>query len=49
MAKQMGKVEAVIWVIGAIVVISIVLYSVGAFDIVYNMIKQMHANLSGSS
>ena len=48
MAKQMGKVEAVIWVLGAIAVISIVLYSLGVFDLVYHMIKQMNANLSRS-
>ncbi len=48
MAKQMGKVEIVIWILGAIVVLAIVFYSVGGFDLAYNMIKQMNTNLSRS-
>ena len=48
MAKQMGKVEGAIWVVGAIIVICIVLYSLGVFDLIYTMIKQMNTNLSRS-
>jgi hypothetical protein len=40
-AREMGKLEGIMWIIGTIVVLSIVLYSVGGFDLIYHAIHQL--------
>ena len=45
----MGKIEACVWVIGATMVVAIVLYSMGIFDLVYHMITQLNANAINTS
>ena len=47
MAREMGKMEAAIWVVGTVVVLAIVMYSMGAFDIIAHMISQINTKLSG--
>ena len=37
----MGTMEGVMWVIGTLVVLGIVLYSVGGFEIIFNMMHQL--------
>ena len=44
----MGKIEAATWVIAAAIVMGIVLYSVGFFDIVYHMVTQVITKISPS-
>jgi hypothetical protein len=40
-AREMGAMEGILWVIGTLIVLGIVLYSVGGFELIYNMIHQM--------
>jgi L-lactate permease len=46
MAREMGKVEVVIWVVGTAIVLAIVMYSMGIFDIIAHMISQINTKLS---
>ncbi len=46
MAREMGKAEAAIWVLGTVIVLAIVMYSMGIFDIIAHMISQINAKLS---
>jgi hypothetical protein len=48
-AREMGTMEGVMWVIGTLIVLGIVFYSVGGFELAYNMVHQMMHQMAPSA